>query len=219
MSTSTDLFNTLRESTEPTWTSAVTHRFTTSLFDSSLPDSVLSRYLIQDYRFADAFVALIGSAIASADLYSSRVRFGRFAGMVCSDEDTYFLRSFSELGVSESARSEVHTPDAGPTAGFKALMREAADTRSYPVILAVLCVAEGLYLDWAQRAPKPLPERFVHREWIVLHDNDFFRDFVGFLKAELDRVGREDEGRVRDFFERAVRLELEFFDAAYDGEP
>ena len=136
--------------------------------------------------------------------------------MISGDEDTYFLRSFEALGVDERARTE--TPDTEPTAGFKAIMREAAATRSYAAALAVLNVAEWLYLDWATKAPTPLPARFVHAEWITLHDNPDFRDFVGFLRSELDRVGPSEADVARDFFLRTVKLELAFFDAVYEGE-
>ena len=81
--------------------------------------------------------------------------------------------------------------------------------------LSVLCVAEWLYLDWASAAPRPLPASFVHAEWITLHDNPDFRAFVGFLRAELDRVGPADADTARDFFRRAVAIEAAFFDAAY----
>ena len=96
-------------------------------------------------------------------------------------------------------------------------MREAAQSGSYVACLAVLNVAEGLYLDWASRAPRPLPGSFVHAEWITLHDNPDFRDFVAFLRAELDRAGPAAEGVAMDFFCRAVALELAFFEAAYQG--
>ena len=76
-------------------------------------------------------------------------------------------------------------------------------------------MAEWLYLDWASCAPKPLPDNFVHAEWIVLHDNPDFRNFVGFLRAELDRIGPAQADLCRDFFRRAVALELSFFKAAY----
>lgn len=203
----------LRASTEPTWGRAVAHRFVRELFDGSVDDAVMAGYLVQDHRFIDAFLTLLGAAIATADTFDARLRLARFAGMISSDENTYFLRAFDALGVDEAMRRDV--PDTAPTAGFKALMREAADTRSYAAALAVLNVAEWLYLDWAQRAPRPLPERFVHAEWITLHDNPFFEDFVAFLRAELDRVGPAEAAAARDFFQRAVRLELAFFDAAY----
>jgi thiaminase len=55
----------------------------------------------------------------------------------------------------------------------------------------------------------------VHAEWITLHDNPDFRGFVDFLRAELDRVGPAQADLCRDFFRRAVALELSFFEAAY----
>ena len=94
-------------------------------------------------------------------------------------------------------------------------MREAAETRSYAAALSVLVVAEWLYLDWASRAPKPPPNNFVHAEWITLHDNPGFRGFVDFLRAEWDRVGPAHADLCRDFFRRAVALELSCFEAAY----
>ena len=89
-------------------------------------------------------------------------------------------------------------------------MREAADARSYAAALSVLVVAEWLYRDWASRAPQPLPRNFVHAEWITLYDNSNFRGFVDFL-----RVGPAHADLCRDFFSRAVALELSFFEAAY----
>ena len=92
--------------------------------------------------------------------------------MVSAEENTYFLRAFEALGVTETRRAA--DPDTQPTIGFKAIMREAADARSYAAALSVLVVAEWLYLDWASRAPQPLPNNFAHAEWITLHDNSNF---------------------------------------------
>ncbi|RDW12526.1 TenA family transcriptional regulator [Paracoccus thiocyanatus] len=206
-------FETLRRECAAQWSAAVGHRFVRELCDGSIADAAMARYLVQDHRFLDAFLTLLGAAIASADRFESRLRFGRFAGMISGEENDYFLRAFAALEISEAER--VAIPDSAPMAGFQALMREAAATRSYPAVLAVLNVAEGLYLDWAMRAPKPLPKNFVHAEWITLHDNPVFRDFVGFLRDELDRVGPQAADQARDFFRRAVTLELAFFEDAY----
>jgi thiaminase/transcriptional activator TenA len=204
---------TLRAASEAGWSHAVQHRFVNELFAGAVPDAVMARYLIQDHRFLDSFLILLGAALASADTFAARLRFGRFIGMVSAEEDTYFLRAFEALGVTETRRAA--DPDTQPTIGFKAIMREAAETRSYADALSVLVVAEWLYLDWASRAPQPLPNNFVHAEWITLHDNPNFRGFVDFLRTELDRVGPARADLCRDFFSRAVALELSFFEAAY----
>ena len=214
-STMTERFSeTLRHQNQPTWSAAVDHRFVRELCEGSVADPIMVRYLVQDHRFIDSFVTLLGAAIATADTFEARLRLGRFAGMICSDENTYFLRAFEALDVSPAQRTE--PADTVPTAGFKAIMREAAATRSYAAALAVLNVAEGLYLDWAIKAPKPLPANFVHAEWITLHDNPAFADFVAFLQAELDRVGPQQAALSSDFYSRTVALELAFFDAIYE---
>ncbi|MGC2201179.1 MAG: hypothetical protein WA633_13675 [Stellaceae bacterium] len=45
--------------------------------------------------------------------------------MVAGEENTYFLRAFEALGVTEDRRTA--DPDTQATAGFKAIMRDAAD--------------------------------------------------------------------------------------------
>jgi thiaminase (transcriptional activator TenA) len=207
---------TLRQASEPAWSQSAGHRFVRELMDGTVSDAVMVRYLVQDHRFIDSFLTLLGAALAGADSFEARIRFGRFIGMVSGEENTYFLRAFDALGVSEQDRSA--PPDSKATAGFKALMREAAATRSYAAALSVLTVAEWLYLDWAQQASQPLPANFIHAEWITLHDNPDFRDFVGFLRSELDRVGPSEAETSRDFFLRAVALEKAFFDSAYADE-
>lgn len=205
----------LKQASQPNWAKAVEHRFVAELLGKSLSDKVMAAYLIQDHRFLDSFLTLLGAAIATADTFEARLRLGRFAGMISSEENTYFHRAFDALGVTQEQRAAI--PDAPPTQGFQAIMREAAATRSYAAALSVLTVAEWLYLDWASRATTPLSDNFVHAEWISLHDNPDFRDFVAFLRSELDRVGPAEADVCQDFFLRAVALELAFFDAAFDA--
>ena len=211
----------LRQSCITDWNACVQHRFVHEIFDGSLDDAVLRKYLVQDYQFINRFVALLGAAIASADVFAPRVVLSQFAGMVTSDENTYFLRSFDMLGVPEDQRL---TPElTAPTKAFQQLMHEAAQSLNYANCMAVLAVAEGIYLDWADQPAKkhlPMPERFEHAEWIVLHANDFFRGFVGWLRSELDRIGptldEAQKAEATHYFQRAVKLERQFFDHVYE---
>jgi thiaminase/transcriptional activator TenA len=210
----------LRQSSISDWNACVQHRFVDEIFAGTLDDAVLRRYLVQDYQFINRFVALLGAAIASADRFAPRVTLSQFAAMITSDENTYFLRSFDALGVPEPERL---APSLTPqTQAFQQLMHEAAQSLNYANCIAVLAVAEGLYLDWADQPAKqqlPLPVRFEHAEWITLHANDFFRSFVAWLRSELDRVGPalSDAARAEaaGYFQRAVQLERQFFDHVY----
>src|SRR6202047_3986673 len=158
---------TLRATSEAGWSRAVQHRFVHELFAGAVPDAVMARYLIQDHRFLDSFLVLLGAALATADTFAARLRFGGFIGMVSAEENTYFLRAFEALGVTETRRAA--DPDTQPTIGFKAIMREAADTGRYGGALSVLVGGEWVDLVWASRAPQTLPNHFVHAEWIKLH--------------------------------------------------
>ena len=77
-------------------------------------------------------------------------------------------------------------------------------------------VAEWLYLDWASRAPQPLPNNFGHAECITLHDNPNFRGFVEFLRTELDRVGGARRSVPRLLFSRCCARTLLFRSRLYD---
>lgn len=208
----------LRETHRDTWDAAVGHRFVHELFDGSIDPAVMASYLVQDYRFLDSFLQLLGAAMSTADDLAPRLRLSQFIGEVAGDENTYFLRSFDELGVTEQMRGEI--ADSPATAGFTGLMREAAETRNYAAALGVLVVAEWLYLDWATNAPENRPESFVHNEWIELHDYPEFHTLVEFLRSEVDRIAEHSQDNrdvLTDYFGRAVQLELDFFNDAYDN--
>src|SRR5947209_13240905 len=106
----------LRAASELARSDAVRHRFVNELFAGAMPDAVMARYLIQDHRFLDSFLTLLGAALASDDTFEARLRFGRFIGMVSRDEKTYFLRALEALGVTEDRRAA--DPDPQPTAGL-----------------------------------------------------------------------------------------------------
>lgn len=207
----------LRAAVAGNWDSAVVHPFVAGLFAGTLPVSAIRAYLVQDYQFVDSFVALMGAAVAVADTTGARMVIARQLGLVAGEENTYFRRSFDALGVADDERERPEL--LPPTASFIALMKEAAGTRDYAACLAVLTAAEWLYLDWASRAPDPLPADPIAREWIELHDNPPFAAWVAFLRAELDRLIPALTPSARDrcarFFTEAVRLELAFFEAAY----
>lgn len=204
----------LRDAHREKWDAAVCHRFVQELFDGTIDDGVMAGYLVQDYRFLDSFLQLLGAAMSTADELAPRLRLSQFIGEVAGDENTYFLRSFEELGVTDEQRDK--TPDTAACTGFTGLMREAAETRSYAAALGVLVVAEWLYLDWATNAPEKRPESFVHNEWIELHDYPEFHDLVEFLRSEVDRVGPDNREVVEEYFGRAVALELDFFNNSYE---
>lgn len=207
----------LRELTGPTWDAAVGHRFVDEIWRGRVHTDVLTTYFVQDHQFVDAFLALMGAAVASADRADARVVHARQLGVVAGPENDFFARTLDTLDVPLADRTEPVL--LGPTRDFVELMDEARRSADYPSCLAVLLVAEWLYLEWATRPEEPPPDEPIQAEWIALHSGRAFAAWVEFLRTEFDRVGVDLEhahrDRVRGLFVRAVDLELAFFDAAY----
>jgi len=202
----------LRAGTGPTWEAATGHRFVDEMWTGTIDDAVLARYLAQDALFLDRFVALLGQAVASADRFAARMAIARQLGLVAGEENDYFARALTRLGATAPVEP------LPPTVRFLELMDSARRSGCYGEVLAVLLVAEWLYLDWASR-PEPSPRDWLHREWIDLHRGSAFTTWVELLRAETDRVAAAADAGTRErmsvAFTRAVDLELAFFDAAY----
>ena len=197
------------------WQAAVNHRFVKELFEGTIENEVLKEYLIQDYHFFDAFLSMLGACVAHADKLESKLRFAKQLGFLEADEDGYFQKAFRELKVSEKDYLEVTLYPV--TKDFQKLMYSAVDSSDYAQLLVMLVIAEGLYLDWGSK-DLPLPESYLHQEWINLHRGHFFTEWVQFLVDELNRVGkgREDLTELQQRWNQAVALELTFFDIGYD---
>lgn len=194
-----------RAANSKTWEAATSHRFVKQLGAGTIPDSVLATYLAQDYYFVDAFVSLMGGAVAFSDSPSARMVISKQLGLIANDEDGYFVRALDRLNPGPRA-------PLPPTQKFIDLMLKARS--SYPIAITVLLVAEWLYLDWARDAPTPAD--WIHAEWIELHRGKIFEDWVEFLKREADRVAdvcKENRRSMEDAFKEAVGLELDFFNA------
>jgi thiaminase/transcriptional activator TenA len=209
----------LRDAAEPDWSAATGHAFARACNEGRVPPAVMRRYLVQDYQFIGAFTALLGRAIHTAPDLAARLPLGRFMGLLCSEENTYFVRSFDALGVPDPLRLD--PPLSAAARGFRALMERVADSPDHADQLAVLCVAEWVYLTWALPARDTRPaEPFWCAEWVDLHASPYFEGFVEGLRAALDRevmaLDEAGRARVRALFVEAARLERAFFDSAYD---
>ena len=205
----------LLKSSQKDWQAAVNHRFVKELFEGTIENEVLKEYLIQDYHFFDAFLSMLGACVAHADKLESKLRFAKQLGFLEADEDGYFQKAFRELKVSEKDYLEATLHLV--TKDFQKLMYSAVASSDYAQLLVMLVIAEGLYLDWGSK-DLPIPESYLHQEWINLHKGPFFTEWVQFLVDELNRVGRdrEDLTELQQRWNQAVALELAFFNIGYD---
>ncbi len=199
----------------PFWERATAHRFTRELARDTLDDGVWRRYLVQDYAFVEALTGLVGFAVGHAPTMAEKTRFAGFLSVLTGAEDAFFKRAFASAGVPRSEWAGA--ADSEVTAAFRALFRDASGA-GYAEILSVFLPVEWVYLTWATDEAGSTP-RPAYDEWIRLHNDGGFRDFVMFMKAELDRVGVSLDPAGRDrcaaLFRRACEFEVAFFDSVY----
>lgn len=209
----------LRAASAADWDAARDHAFTRALVDGSLSRDQMAAYLAQDHQFIGEFVRLLAASIIHAPSLSDAIPAARFLAVITGPENTYFLRSFATLKVTEA---DGRDRPARETRAFLDLMEEARLSGSQARILAVLVVAEWLYLDWAApHAARAADLPFWLGEWITLHSGPDFEAVVAYLREQLDRAwdGLDTAGQqaVADVFARAVAAERAFFDAAWEG--
>lgn len=204
----------LKNSVANTWRAATSHAFTDELAQGTLSLDKMRWYLQQDYQFVDGFVRLLASAIAHAPTLADGVPAAQFLAVITGPENTYFLRALEAL---ESAPIDKPAPE---TQAFQELMAEATASGKYHYMLAVLVVAEWVYLSWATPVNPPRQDLpFWFSEWITLHAGEEFEGVVGYLRDQLDKIwpslSEPEQREVKELFQQAVALELAFFDAAY----
>lgn len=206
----------LKAQVQADWTAATTHPFTEALADGTLDPALMAGYLQQDYLFIDGFVRLLASAIAHAPSLADSVPAAQFLALITGPENTYFLRSFEALDIKPNAAPQPET------VAFQKLMERARLSGRYEQMLAVLVVAEWIYLDWAsphEGRADDLP--FWLGEWITLHSGPGFSGVVAYLRGQLDAIwpglDTAAQAEVTQTFAEAVRLERAFFDAAWRG--
>lgn len=210
----------LRASCRADWDAATDHVFCRELAAGTLPRDKMAWYLAQDYQFVDQFMRLLATAVAHAPTLADAVPGAQFLAVITGPENTYFLRSFEALEMTEAERA---APPAAPTRWFQGLMQQARESGRYEQMLAVLVVAEWSYLSWGERYvgyDRNLP--FWFAEWIDLHSGDGFEGVVRYLRGQLDRVWGDltpaQQAATAELFVQAVACEKAFFDAAYAAE-
>lgn len=209
----------LKQDNLENWTKATNHAFTTELSKNSLCLDKMRLYLVQDYTFIDNFVRLASCAIYSAPSLSDRLPLAHFLGIIAGPENTYFQESFDILKVP---KEKIENPILlKPSSDFQALMLKAAKSGEYANMIAVLCVAEWVYLSWAQPFVKDVDSLpFYFKEWIILHSGEYFESVVEHLRTQLDTAFNTADAKkqesIKEYFSQAVLLEKQFFDACYE---
>lgn len=209
----------LRETSEPAWSGATRHRFTSRLADGSLSEEAFRYYLLQDYGFVRTLVSVAGHAVGNAPTLEAQRHFIEFLDNVTDEENDYFERSFEALDVDPSLAED--PPVDAVNQHFQNLLVRCALEGGYEFSLVSILPVEWVYVRWAHNVEKSDDLPFYYREWIELHDNPQLSEFVEWMRNQLDEIGprlpRDRQNELADRFQQVVILEEAFFDSAMNS--
>lgn len=203
---------------------SILHPLTNELCQGTLADDKLLTYLVQDLKFFQVGLNVMGKALAYCDDAEAAIVLGKQIGFVSNDENTYFYKVIEQL--SGSSDITLLAREAEPLPAVKKyidlLQYLAAKSTSYVELITFIYVMEKVYLGWAdlniERGLPPLT--YKHSEWVVLHSGDAFTKWVDFLASEVDRVVTPDSFKLcEDIFKKTVQLEIDFFSECYNHQP
>ncbi len=205
------------------WKNAVDHKFIREMVNGTLDDAVYANYLVQDYAFINPFTRLVAFATAYAHTMKQRHELSRFLSILTSEEDDYFIRSFEALGVPESVYSAEDLTIYPSIQGFRDAIKRGIETGhdfGYETCIVIIMAAEAVYCEWAITYKDKKPEQFYFNEWLLLHNNEGFVQFVDWLKSEVDALDSLDDVKKEELtklFIEVCELESQFFKESFLG--
>lgn len=205
----------------------VSHPFTSELCQGTLPDHKLYTYLVQDLKFFQDCLKVLGTALTYCDDKEASIVIGKQIGFFCHDENTYFQTCLKQLETASISELQTHVPSmlekpCPELPQVQRYLRKLADLaincNEYSEIITYMYVMEKSYLGWVQyNEPMMAKLEYKHQEWIDLHSGDAFSKWVDFLGSEVERVAIDERVKksMCEAFECAVQLEIDFFEACY----
>lgn len=208
----------LRNGAGPAWEAALSHRFVRDATTDRLPDPVFRRYLGIEFRFIDTAARVLGQTVHVAPSFAARRRLAAGLHDLTTEQFDYFQEVAGRLGV------DLPSVDAPPPAKARPLHEHflrLADSGTYEELLGCMLGAEWLYATWCAEADRKHIANDALREWVRLHTEPRFVRHVEWLREELDVVGPRLDALARQAvltaFDRTLRAEITFHDAAYDA--
>ncbi|MCB8883515.1 TenA family protein [Acidisoma cellulosilytica] len=212
----TDLSTWIRTENKAIWEAMQTHRFVTDIEKEQLPREVLCRYFFFEHAFVETAVQIFAYALLKAPGFAQRRRLIATLSALSEAQLVWFQDCFASLGIGQ-------TGEALPPAvtAFAEGMLAIARDGDYADIVAIMLAAEWMYGTWCVRAHRRPSAEPMLRSWVQLHAEPEFLDGADWLRAEVNReaarLNDAQRARLATLFGRALQLEIDFHEAAYDS--
>lgn len=188
-------------------TAALEHPFVQRLADGTLPHEHFAYYVAQDSFFLESFARAYALALAHSP-------------------DRAGLESFADLltGVREELR--LHASYAGRLGIDLSAVQPMPATLAYTDFLLATAAVGSVGLTCAAMTPCMRLYAYLGQSLAETHTSDTYADWINtYADPQFDALAStlehlldvyaDDVDRARATYERAMRLELEFFESAY----
>jgi thiaminase/transcriptional activator TenA len=197
----------------PLWEAMLEHPFLRDIRAGTLPESVFTRWLAQDYLFAGHSVGVLGALLARAP--------GRHRDLLLDALEAY--REELRLFADQAARLGVSL-EAAPglvTHAYTQFLTATALGGSYAEGFTALFVLERAYYDAWRHVQEGLSSASPWSAFVQRWASEEFGAYVGRLERELDALaaeaGPEERASLSRVFELTVRYEIAFWEMALTG--
>jgi thiaminase (transcriptional activator TenA) len=203
-----------REHAKDVQNACMTHPFVMGVADGTLPPSVFSRWIIQDWKYLLTYmkvlerIADLAPTSEASDRWRDLARFTR-------DEELALHRGFAaRFGISKQDLDEAI--DAPSTTAYTNFLQERSK-KSYGHGLASLVPCGVGYVSIAGKlATGPLPEDSRYADWIRTYADPTFAEAVGWMEKELDMADGNDT-ELADIYLQGAQHEYSFWQQLWNG--
>lgn len=185
----------VRDSAE-LWSHATQSQFLAGIAEGSLPEDAFSRWLAQDYHFAEGLLSFQAVLVAKSSRQAQKLL---ISGLSAVESE---LQWFEANAASRAI--ELESPVHPVCRRYVDFLVASAYTKPAEVLYAILFGVEAAYL----KAWSALEARGPYAEFIERWSNDGFRSYVEELQELTEEFPHQDS---QEHFNRVLELEREFW--------
>tara|TARA_Y100001933_G_scaffold246127_1_gene277589 strand:+ start:1308 stop:1931 length:624 start_codon:yes stop_codon:yes gene_type:complete len=185
-------------------------KFVQGIKTGKLPKIKFQLYVAQDYYFLESFARAYGLAISKCeDKISIKVLSELLLGV---SEELLLHESYSKKWDINLQSNVIRTE----TKNYTDFLENTSKNNSYIEILSAMMPCMRLY-SWIGQSLIQYKENNSYKDWIVTYSDSTFDQLAKSLEELIDQKANYSQfDELNVFYEKAMRLELDFFDAYSD---
>lgn len=212
----------LRKEADDVWESWHDHPFVKGIGNGSLDREKFEYWIRQDYVYLIDYARVFAFAAGRANKLKLMQRFAELLDGVVNTEMDLHRNYAEQFGISEE---ELEKVEKSPTCqAYTDFLVRTASTGTTAEIVAALLPCFWGFLEIGERLAEEgdTSEENPYNHWIEMYSSDDFKELADWSKDLMNRLAKkaseEEKEKLKKIFLTSSRLELKFWDMAYNME-